>query len=40
MLLTLARECIENGYTRPSWAAVLNWNVDVIALYDSVGGQP
>jgi GNAT superfamily N-acetyltransferase len=39
MLAALARECVENGYTRLSWA-VLNWNVDAIALYDSVGGQP
>ena len=28
-----------NGYTRLSWA-VLNWNVDAIALYDGVGGEP
>jgi GNAT superfamily N-acetyltransferase len=39
MLSTLARECIAGGYTRLSWA-VLNWNVDAIALYDAVGGQP
>ena len=30
MLATLARECVENGYTRLSWA-VLDWNVDAIA---------
>lgn len=39
MLATLARECVAQGYTRLSWA-VLNWNVDAIALYDSIGGQP
>ncbi len=39
MLSTLARECIAGGYTRLSWA-VLDWNVDAIALYDAVGGHP
>ena len=39
MLSTLARECISSGYTRLSWA-VLNWNVDAIALYDAIGGHP
>jgi GNAT superfamily N-acetyltransferase len=39
MLATLARECIDNGYTRLSWA-VLDWNADAITLYDSVGGCP
>lgn len=39
LLSTLARECLENGFTRLSWA-VLDWNVDAIALYDSVGGRP
>lgn len=38
MLATLARECVDNGYTRLSWA-VLDWNVNAIALYDAVGGQ-
>jgi GNAT superfamily N-acetyltransferase len=38
MLATLARECVENGYTRLSWA-VLDWNVDAIAVYDAVGGR-
>jgi GNAT superfamily N-acetyltransferase len=36
MLATLARECLNGGYTRLSWA-VLDWNVDAIALYDAVG---
>ena len=39
LLSTLSRECLDNGYTRLSWA-VLDWNVDAIALYDSVGGRP
>ncbi|QZT63742.1 GNAT family N-acetyltransferase [Mycolicibacterium austroafricanum] len=39
LLSTLARECVERGYSRLSWA-VLDWNVNAIALYDSVGGAP
>lgn len=39
LLATLARECVENGYTRLSWA-VLDWNVNAIELYDAVGGKP
>ncbi|ORV91778.1 GCN5 family acetyltransferase [Mycobacterium interjectum] len=39
LLAALARECLDNGYTRLSWA-VLNWNVDAIALYDGVGAAP
>ncbi len=39
LLATLAGECIERGYTRLSWA-VLDWNVNAIALYDNVGGKP
>ena len=39
LLATLARECVDGGYTRLSWA-VLDWNVNAIALYDAVGGQP
>ena len=39
LLATLARECVDGGYTRLSWA-VLDWNVNAIALYDSVGGAP
>lgn len=38
ILATLARECVAGGYTRLSWA-VLDWNVDAIALYDAIGGQ-
>ncbi len=39
LLSTLARECVEGGYTRLSWA-VLDWNVNAIGLYDAVGGRP
>lgn len=39
LLATLAAECLDNGYTRLSWA-VLNWNSNAIALYEAVGGQP
>ncbi len=39
LLAALARECVEKGYSRLSWA-VLDWNVNAIALYDAVGGRP
>lgn len=39
LLTALAKECVDNGYTRLSWA-VLNWNTDAITLYDAIGGQP
>jgi GNAT superfamily N-acetyltransferase len=39
LLSALARECLDHGYTRLSWA-VLNWNTDAIALYDGIGGRP
>lgn len=39
MMRELASECIANGYTRLTWA-VLDWNVDAIALYEDVGGKP
>jgi GNAT superfamily N-acetyltransferase len=38
MLATLARQCVEHGYSRLSWA-VLDWNSPAIALYDAVGGK-
>ena len=38
LLATLARECVDNGYSRLSWA-VLDWNSNAIALYDAVGGR-
>jgi GNAT superfamily N-acetyltransferase len=39
LLATLAAECVARGYTRLTWA-VLDWNVNAIALYDGVGGRP
>ncbi len=39
LLAALAQECLDNDYTRLSWA-VLNWNSDAIALYQAVGAQP
>ena len=39
LLATLARNASTSGYTRLSWA-VLDWNVNAIALYDAVGGKP
>lgn len=39
MLATLARECIARGGSRLTWA-VLDWNVDAIAVYDALGGKP
>jgi GNAT superfamily N-acetyltransferase len=39
LLAALAQECLDNDYTRLSWA-VLNWNTDAIALYRVVGAQP
>lgn len=38
LLATLARVCVQNNYSRLSWA-VLDWNADAIALYDAVGGR-
>ena len=39
LLAALAGECLDNRYTRLSWA-VLNWNSDAIALYDGIGAEP
>lgn len=39
LLAALARECVDAGYTRLTWA-VLNWNVDAIGLYEAVGAAP
>jgi hypothetical protein len=39
LLAALARERVDNGYTRLSWA-VLNWNTEAIALYEAVSAQP
>lgn len=39
LLAALARECVDNGYSRLSWA-VLEWNVPSIAFYESLGARP
>ena len=38
LLAALARECVDADGARLSWA-VLDWNVNAIALYDAVGGK-
>jgi GNAT superfamily N-acetyltransferase len=39
LLERLAQLALERGCGRLEWA-VLDWNVDAIALYDAVGGRP
>ena len=39
LLRELARECVNAGYTRLTWA-VLDWNADAIGLYEAIGGKP
>ncbi len=39
LLAELARECVDAGYTRLTWA-VLDWNVDAIAFYDALDAKP
>lgn len=36
LLVYLARECVENGWSRLQWA-VLDWNAPSIAFYKSLG---
>ncbi|CAM3974053.1 GNAT family N-acetyltransferase [Smaragdicoccus niigatensis] len=36
LLAALAKECVENGYTRLGWS-VLDWNAPSIAFYESIG---
>lgn len=36
LLATLARECVDKGYTRLSWW-VLDWNTPSIGFYESLG---
>jgi GNAT superfamily N-acetyltransferase len=36
LLMSLARTALERGYGRVEWA-VLDWNVDAIAFYESLG---
>src|ERR1700758_1631707 len=39
LMRELASICVANGYSRLTWA-VLDWNVDAIALYDEIGATP
>jgi len=39
LLAHLARTAIERGYGRVEWA-VLDWNVDAIRFYESIGAAP
>lgn len=39
MLAYLARTALDRGYGRVEWA-VLDWNVDAIRFYDSLGAVP
>ena len=39
LLTTLARTAVERGYGRLEWA-VLDWNVDAIGFYESLGARP
>ncbi|CAN5904440.1 GNAT family N-acetyltransferase [soil metagenome] len=39
LLASLARTAVECGYGRVEWA-VLDWNVDAIRFYESVGARP
>lgn len=39
LLATLARRCVERGYTRLEWT-VLDWNAPAIGFYRSIGADP
>ena len=39
LIAALARECVERGYSRLTWA-VLNWNTPSIEFYDALDAQP
>ncbi|PRY43902.1 GNAT family N-acetyltransferase [Umezawaea tangerina] len=39
LLVTLARECVANGYGRLEWS-VLDWNEPAIGFYKSLGARP
>jgi GNAT superfamily N-acetyltransferase len=39
LLASLARTAVERGYGRLEWA-VLDWNVDAIRFYESLGARP
>ena len=38
LLVYLAKECVDNGWSRLQWA-VLDWNAPSIAFYKSIGAQ-
>jgi len=38
LITALARECVERGYSRLTWA-VLNWNTPSVEFYDALGAQ-
>jgi GNAT superfamily N-acetyltransferase len=38
LLVHLAKECVENGWSRLQWS-VLDWNAPSIAFYKSIGAQ-
>ena len=39
LLVALAEECVQQGYTRLQWW-VLNWNEPAIGFYESLGAVP
>ncbi|MEO8336099.1 MAG: GNAT family N-acetyltransferase [bacterium] len=39
LLTSLARTAVDRGYGRVEWA-VLDWNVDAIGFYESLGARP
>ena len=39
LLATMARVCVDEGYGRFEWW-VLDWNVDALAVYESIGAVP
>ena len=39
LMRTLARLCVDNGYSRLQWW-VLNWNTPAIDFYESIGASP
>ena len=39
LLATMAKVCVDEGYGRFEWW-VLDWNVDALAVYESIGAEP
>lgn len=39
LLAALAKECVDNGYTRLAWS-VANWNTPSIEFYESLDAKP